>query len=164
MQGIQRIYRLKGREGRKPLALLVPTLEAARPLVEWIPPEASRLAKKFWPGPLTLVLEASALGKLVTGGLRTIGVRVPDHPIALEILKKVGLPLATTSVNRSGKPPAVTGESAAKLFGKSVDFLLDDGVCLVKTASSVIDMSHYPFTVIREGAIPKPVLEKEVLP
>lgn len=164
LAGIQRIYHLKGRQGRKPLALLVPTLEAARPLVEHIPPEAARLAKKFWPGPLTLVLEASALGRVVTGGLKTIGVRIPDHPIALEILRKVQIPLATTSVNHSGDKPAVTGASAMKLFGSQVDFVLDGGACVVKTASSVIDVSHYPFTVIREGAIPKQKLEKEALP
>jgi L-threonylcarbamoyladenylate synthase len=163
LPGIKRIFELKGRHNRKPLALLVPTLEAARPLVESIPVEAERLAAKFCPGPLTLVLEASALGRVVTGGLRTIGVRIPCHPIALEILKSVRVPLATTSVNRSGEKPAVTGRSAARLFGKKVDHVIDGGACLVKTASSVIDMSHYPFTVIREGAISKRVLEREVL-
>ena len=68
--GIRRIYALKGRQWRKPLAVLVATLEAARPLLEEIPPEAHRLAKLFWPGPLTLIFKASALGKLVTGGSR----------------------------------------------------------------------------------------------
>ncbi len=160
LAGIQRIYKLKGRHGRKPLALLVPTLAAARPLVDVIPPEAERLAKLFWPGPLTLVLKASPLGRIVTGGLSTIGVRIPDHPIALAILKKVGIPLATTSVNRSGQKPAVSGTAAAKLFGAHVDWMLDGGHCRVKAASSVIDLSHYPFTVIREGAIPKKQLEK----
>jgi L-threonylcarbamoyladenylate synthase len=160
MTGIKRIYALKGRQGRKPLALLVPTLAAAHPLVEDIPREAERLAERFWPGPLTLVLKASPLGRLVTGGLATIGVRIPDHPMALAILKKVGIPLATTSVNRSGQAPAVSGLTATKLFGSRVDCVIDAGHCRVKEASSVIDMSHYPFTVIREGAIPKKMLEK----
>jgi len=161
--GIRRIYELKGRQGRKPLAILVHSLSAARPLVEVIPPEAERLAKRFWPGPLTLVLSASPLGCLVTGGLPTIGIRIPDHPVALAILKKVGIPLATTSVNRSGQKPAVSGSTAAKLFGSHVDYLIDGGTCRVRTASSVIDLSHYPFTVIREGAIAKSALEKEIL-
>jgi L-threonylcarbamoyladenylate synthase len=162
--GIQRIYALKGRHGRKPLALLVHSLAAAKPLVETIPPEAERLAKRFWPGPLTLVLKASPLGRLVTGGLSTIGVRIPDHPMALAIIKATGVPLATTSVNRSGQKPAVSGVQAAKLFGKKVDYLIDGGVCRVKTASSVIDLTHYPFMVIREGAITKKVLEKAIVP
>ena len=162
--GIRRIYDLKGRHGRKPLALLVHSLTAATPLVEIIPPEAKRLAEKFWPGPLTIVLKASALGRLVTGGLATIGVRIPNHPVALAILKATGIPLATTSVNRSGQKPAVSGKDAAKLFGGKVDCLIDGGPCRVKTASSVIDLSHYPFTVIREGAIPKKRLEQEILP
>ncbi len=160
MAGILRIYKLKGRHGRKPLALLVPSLEAALPLVDSMPKEAAHLAKRFWPGPLTLVFKASPLGRLVTGGLSTIGVRIPDHAIALAILKKVGIPLATTSVNRSGQKPAISGRAAAKLFGSGVDWLIDGGVCRVKTASSVIDLSHYPFMVIREGAISKKALEK----
>jgi L-threonylcarbamoyladenylate synthase len=158
--GIRRIYELKGRHGRKPLALLVHSIEAASPLVDEIPIEAKRLAERFWPGPLTLVLKASALGRMVTGGLVTIGVRIPDHSIALEILRKLKIPLATTSVNRSGQKPAISGLHAARLFGKKVDYLIDAGHCRVKTASSVIDLSHYPFTVIREGAIPKKLLEE----
>src|SRR6187397_1055225 len=71
LTAIRRIYQLKGRRWNKPLALLVPALKAAAPLLEEIPPEAYRLAKAFWPGPMTLVLRASALGKLVTGGLET---------------------------------------------------------------------------------------------
>ena len=160
--GIRRIYALKGRRERKPLALLVHSLAAAKPLLESIPAEAERLAKRFWPGPLTLIFKASSLGRLVTGGLATIGVRIPDHPVALALLKAVGVPLATTSVNRSGQKPAVSGVQAAKLFGKKVEFLIDGGTCRVKTASSVIDLSHYPFMVIREGAISKKVLETEV--
>jgi L-threonylcarbamoyladenylate synthase len=145
------------------LALLVHSLAAALPLVEEIPREAERLAQRFWPGPLTLVLMASPLGRLVTGGLATIGVRIPDHPVALAILKMTGIPLATTSVNRSGQKPAVSGAQAARLFGKKVDYLINGGICSVKTASSVIDLSHYPFTVIREGAISRKILEKEIL-
>jgi L-threonylcarbamoyladenylate synthase len=163
LTGIQRIYKLKGREGRKPLALLVPTLQSAAPLVEEIPPEAERLAKRFCPGPLTLVLKASPLGRIVTGGLVTIGVRIPDHPIALTLLKKTGIPLATTSVNKSGEDPAVSGDEAHALFGAHVDWLIDGGACRVKEASSVVDMSHYPFTVIREGALSKKLLEKTLL-
>lgn len=183
--GIQRIYHLKGRQGRKPLALLVPSLLLSTPLVESIPPEALRLAKRFWPGPLTLVLKASPLGRLVTGGLATIGIRIPDHPIALALLRKVGIPLAVTSVNRSGQKPAVSGAECQRFVAEAlarglksrsraaaedprdspgapptVDWLIDAGVCRVKAASSVIDLSHYPYTVIREGAITKKCLEK----
>jgi L-threonylcarbamoyladenylate synthase len=163
LSGIKRIYRLKGRHGRKPLAILVPSLWAAKPLVESIPPEAQRMARRFWPGPLTLVLKASTLGRLVTGGYPTIAVRIPDHPIALSILRRVGVPLATTSVNRSGGKPAVTA-SAARLFGAKVDWMIDGGTCRVKTASSVVDMSHYPFVVKREGAIPRKELEVALKP
>jgi L-threonylcarbamoyladenylate synthase len=157
--GLRKIYGLKGRTWKKPLALLVPSIEAAGPLVEEIPPEARRLARRFCPGPLTLVFKASALGRLVTGGLATIGVRVPDHPIALAILKRAGVPMATTSVNRSGEAPATSGSAAARLFGRHVDWLVDAGSCRAREASAVVDVSHYPFTVIREGALAKTKIE-----
>jgi L-threonylcarbamoyladenylate synthase len=163
ISGIRRIYRLKGRRWNKPLALLVSSLDAAAPLVETIPPEAHRLARAFWPGPMTLVLTASPLGRLVTGGLETIGVRVPDHPVALAILKAFGMPLATTSVNRSGEDPATSGRTADKLFGAKVGWMIDGGVCPIKEASSVVDLSHYPFTIKRHGAIGKHVLEETLL-
>jgi L-threonylcarbamoyladenylate synthase len=161
--GIRRIYQLKGRKWNKPLALLVKSLEAAAPLVESIPPEAHRLAKKYCPGPLTLVFSASPLGKIVTGGIPTIGVRIPDHPVALALLRKMDVPLATTSVNRAGEEPETTGTGAAKLFGSKVDCVIDGGACRIKEASSVVDFSHYPFTVKREGAIRKKVLEMTLL-
>ena len=157
--GIRRIYALKGRHWRKPLAILVHALEAAAPLVEEIPPEARRMAAAFCPGPLTLVLRASALGRLVSGGLETIGVRIPDHPVALAILRAAAVPLATTSVNRSGEDPATSGRRAHALFGKQVDWLIDAGVCPIQEPSSVVDFSHYPFTVLREGALSKRQLE-----
>jgi L-threonylcarbamoyladenylate synthase len=162
-QGIRRIYQLKGRHERKPLAILTHSLEAARPMVDYIPPEALRLAKRFCPGPLTMIFKASPLGRLAMGGLPTIGVRIPDHPLVLALLKRMEVPLATTSVNRSGKAPATSGSSAARILGRHVDWLIDGGRCRVRRASSVIDLSGYPFTVIREGAIPKKTLEKVLL-
>jgi L-threonylcarbamoyladenylate synthase len=158
--GIRRIYRLKGRKWNKPLALLVSSLAAARPLVEKLPAEAFRLAKAFWPGPLTLILPASPLGRLVTGGLPRIGLRVPRHPVALGLLQALGLPLATTSVNRAGEKPATSGRAAAAVVGNGVDWLLDGGPCKVKEASSVIDLSNFPYTVIREGALGIKMLER----
>jgi len=158
--GIRRIYQLKGRRWTKPLALLVPALEAARPLVEFLPAEAFRLARAFWPGPLTLVLPASPLGRLITGGLTTIGVRVPRHPVPLAILQALDVPLATTSVNRSGHEPAISGVAAIKRFGSKVDWVVDGGTCTLQEASSVVDLSHFPFTVKRQGAIAKQTLEK----
>jgi len=159
-EGVRRIYELKGRQWRKPLALLVHELQAARPLVEEIPPEADRLARRFWPGPLTLIFRASALGRLVMGGAATLGVRIPDHPAALGILKRCAVPLATTSVNRSGEKPAASGHQAARLFGSQVEWVVDAGRCRVQVPSSVVDLTHFPFTVIREGAISKRELEK----
>jgi L-threonylcarbamoyladenylate synthase len=161
-RGIKNIYRLKGRRWNKPLQLLVPSLNAALPLVEAIPDEAFRLAKKFCPGPITFILPASPLGRMVTGGLNAIGIRVPDHSLVLSLLKAVGVPVAATSANLSGRQPATTGAQARQLFEKKVDWLIDGGACRLSRASSVIDFTRFPFTVRREGAIGRKILEKVI--
>lgn len=162
-EAIQRIYALKGRRWHKPLALLTHSLKAAAPLIDEIPPEAQHMADAFCPGPITLVLKASPLGQMLMGGLPTIGVRIPDHPFALKLLRVLGTPLAATSVNRSGEDPATSASGCRKIFGKKVDHLFDGGVCRVKEPSSVVDFSHYPFTIIREGAIGRRKLEETLL-
>ena len=162
---IARLYAAKGRPSFNPLIAHVTSVAAARVLAAF-DTAAEKLAAKFWPGPLTLVLRKRPdcpVAELATAGLDTIAVRVPDHPIPLALLKAVGVPLATTSVNRSGQPPATSGPAAHKLFGTKVEWVIDGGTCHIQEASSVVDLSSYPFTVIREGAIAKSQLEHVLL-
>ena len=160
IEGIRAIYKLKGRLWKKPLALMVHELKAAAPFLESIPPEAEALAEHFCPGPLTLVFKASLLGQMLMGGTQTVGVRIPDHQDTLKLLRKIAVPLASTSANPSGKPDAVSVTQAKRYFGAKVKWIIDGGACRVKTPSSVVDFSHYPFTITRESAIAKKDLEK----
>src|SRR5437016_1653948 len=98
---VEKIYELKGRPPTSPLIVHVSSIEMARTLVTEWPPEAERLARKYWPGPLTLVLAKDpAIPDIVTAGLPTVGLRVPNHPIALGLIQEAGVPIAAPSANR----------------------------------------------------------------
>jgi L-threonylcarbamoyladenylate synthase len=157
---VRRIYKLKGRSYKKPLPLLVATRAQAEPLVEPLSPRLKRLLDDYWPGPLTVVFKTSALGRIATGGKETVAIRIPDHPAARAILAAFGAPLATTSANPSGKPPAVTGTTAKRMFGGRADAILDGGRCPGGVASTVLDASSFQWTLVREGAVPKKTLLK----
>ena len=157
---VRRIFRLKGRSYRKPLPLLVADRAQAEPLVEPLSNRLKRLLDDHWPGPLTVVLKTSSLGRLATGGKETVAVRVPDHPAARALLKAFGAPLATTSANPSGEPPAVTGAAARRIFGGRVEILWDGGRCPRGTASTVLDASTLQWTLVRQGAVTRRTLLK----
>lgn len=151
----ERFYLAKERDLARPSILMVATAADAGPWVRW-DARAEALAAGEWPGPLTLVLEATPtaieeLGQLVHDG--TLAVRVPAHPVALEVLAAVGAPLATASANVSGAPPPRTGTEAAAGLGNVVEIVLD-GDCPLGVASSILDLSGPKPRVIREGAIP----------
>jgi L-threonylcarbamoyladenylate synthase len=110
---------------------------------------------KYWPGPLTVVFNTSALGRWTTGGKDTLALRIPAHPVTQAILKEMGHPLAVTSANRSGQAEAVTGKEAEGLFGGKVDVLVDAGPCPGGVPSTVINVASTHWTLVREGAIKK---------
>lgn len=149
---MRRLYRLKRRDRSKPLAVLVESAAAAAPLTGEIPAQAKPLMDRFWPGPLTLILPASPLGTLVTGGRATIGVRVPRGTVVRALLRACGAPLAATSANASGKPAAVSAAAVRRQLGKSVDLVLDGGRTMLAEESTVIDASRFPFLLLRAGA------------
>ncbi len=152
---IKKIYALKGRSYKKPLPFLVAGLEQALALVE--PPDARlrKVLKKYWPGPLTVVFNTSALGRWTTGGKDTLALRVPDHPVARALLRAMNSPLAVTSANRSGRREATTGAQAASIFNGKVEVLVDGGPCPGGVPSTVLDVSSVVWTLRREGAVPK---------
>lgn len=155
---IRRIYKLKGRSYKKPLPILVADRMQAEPLVEPMSPRLKRLIDDYWPGPLTVVFKTSPLGRIATGGKETVAIRVPDHKGARALLKAFGQPMAVTSANPSGKPPAVTGAAAHRMFGGKVDVLWDGGRCPGGVASTVLDASSLLWTLVREGAVKKKTL------
>ena len=153
-KAVGRLFAAKGRDFRAALPVMVAALDnltsVALPL-----PGLDTLAERFWPGPLTIVLpKTPSLPPLVTGGGNTVGVRIPDHPFVLELLRTVGLPLAVTSANLSGQPPAMTAlEALAQLDGR-VHLIVDGGRAPGGVPSTVIDLTTRPPRVLRAGPIP----------
>jgi L-threonylcarbamoyladenylate synthase len=155
----KRIFALKGRSYRKPLILMPRDTASFRCIAE-MPEQARKLAGKFWPGPLTLVLPVTELGKLVSGGRADIGVRIPDSKLVLALVKLCGFPLLTTSANPSDKPSAKTGAQAEKYFKGKADVIINAGSCALGRESSVVGATHFHCNVIREGCISSKDLEK----
>lgn len=149
----KKIYHLKGRSFRKPLIIMPPDIRSLEGIVE-IHPDARALMKHFWPGPLTIILPTTPLGKMIMGGRADAGVRMPDDPVVLGLLKTCGFPIATTSANPSGAPSAKSGAAVRRHFEGSADMILDAGRCPIGTASTVIDMIRFPYVVVREGCLP----------
>ena len=145
------------------LPVLVATVEAARAVAAF-DERAERLAATLWPGPLTLVLSrgADASGWDLGGDPATIGVRAPHHPLALALLADTG-PLAVTSANLSGTPPAETCDELQELFADQVAVYLCQELPLAGAASTVLDLAHGPATIIREGSLTREALV-ELLP
>ena len=150
-----RLYAAKGRDVARPTQVLAADRAALAPWVT-VDERAGRLMAEFWPGPLTLVLPATAravaeLGQVVSEG--TLGVRVPDSVPALAILREVGRPVAASSANLSGQPPAVTGAEAAASLGDDVELVVD-GRCELRVGSSILDLTQPEPRLLREGGIP----------
>ena len=145
-----KLFDLKGRPRMKALPVLASDLDVLRGVV-LVDERAERLARRYWPGPLTIVLpRAHGFEADLGGDGSTIAVRVPDHPIALALLRRSG-PLAVTSANRSGEPPLTTPDEATALFGEDV-VVLDGGRCDGAT-STIVDLAGPP-SVVRTGALP----------
>jgi L-threonylcarbamoyladenylate synthase len=148
------IFALKGRPADNPLIVHVADAAALRAEVGRMTPLAERLAAAFWPGPLTLVLPAGPkLPRVITGGLDTVAVRVPDHPVATALLRALGEPVAAPSANRSGRPSPTTAQHVADEFGDTVEVVLDGGASVVGLESTVVDARGDQPVVLREGAI-----------
>ena len=142
--GIERIYALKGREPGKPLPVLVESLSKAKELARF-DARALALAKAFWPGALTMVLPATA-------GPATIGLRVPDHPLLLKLLKTAGVAMASTSANRSGQPECRSAAEVERELGRDIDCILDGGEVHGKP-STVVDLTGPELKILREGRL-----------
>ena len=156
---VARVYALKGRPARMPLIAMLADAEVWPTVAAAASDTATALMRRWWPGPLTLILPAGAdIPALVLGGGTTIGVRIPDHPVALALLRAAGRPLATTSANRSGAPAALTAQEAADQLGDAVDLILDAGPAPVGQASTILDCTTDPPKLLREGPVTRAML------
>jgi L-threonylcarbamoyladenylate synthase len=151
---VERLYGLKGRPAHLPIPLLLPDAVAMRTACANIPPIAWRLAARFWPGGLSLVLRRSgAVPDVVTSGGPTVAVRVPDHDWVRELCRRLGAPLAATSANLHGKPSPVTAGEVQVTFEGLVPLILDGGPCRGGVASTVLDLTATPPLIVRPGPV-----------
>lgn len=151
---VERLYQIKGRPEGKPLSLLVRGPAALDALCLRVPEGARALARRFWPGPLTLVLPSRGLeAPAVRGGGETLGLRCPDHPLTLAVLQALDRPLAAPSANRSGQPSPKTAQAVLEAFDGQIDAVLDGGPCELGRESTVLDLSAAPYRVLRQGAL-----------
>jgi len=152
---IDRLFRIKGRESGKPIGLVLDDIARLEGVVKSIPAEAAELIRKFWPGPLTLLLNIGRpVSPKLTGGTGKIGVRIPSHPVALRFLRGLGQPVTATSANPSGYEPAQTAEAVRESFAAGIDLILDGGPAPGGEASTIVDATLHPPRLIREGKVP----------
>jgi len=151
-EAIEQLYVVKGRDSTKAIAVLVGSLEAIWQVSTEIGPTALRLAQRFWPGPLTLVVPRRSDLPANLSTLLTVGVRMPDHPITLRLLTLAG-PLATTSANHSGMPDNRVAEEVYSQFNGLIPLILDGGRTPGGKASTVVDCTTAEVTILRQGPI-----------
>jgi L-threonylcarbamoyladenylate synthase len=157
---VANIFRVKNRPSFDPLIVHVPSLEAARPYVLQLPDAALRLASAFMPGPLTLLLPRSPLiPDLVTSGLERVAIRVPAHPLCLELLQTLDFPLAAPSANPFGYISPTSPEHVAAQLGEQIPYILDGGPCQVGVESTIVGFENDIPTVYRKGGLSLETLE-----
>jgi L-threonylcarbamoyladenylate synthase len=152
---IQRIFRVKGRSADRPLPVLVSSSDAVLKLADEIDEHVAFLLDRFWPGPLTVVVPARPG---VPAGVKShddmVGVRLPNHRVAVEIIEKAGGAIACTSANSTGEPPAITAQQVAATIGGALDLIIDGGRAPGGVPSTVVAVVKNGIEVLREGAIP----------
>jgi L-threonylcarbamoyladenylate synthase len=150
---VRRLFDAKGRPPTDPVIVHVDAIDRIAPLVTEVPDVARRLAARFWPGPLTLVLRRSALvPDEVTAGLDTVGVRVPAHPVAAALLVAAAVPIAAPSANLFSRPSPTQAAHVLEDLDGRVDVILDGGTTIVGIESTVLDLAHGTPRILRPGA------------
>ncbi|HET6756464.1 MAG TPA: L-threonylcarbamoyladenylate synthase [Burkholderiales bacterium] len=160
---LEKIFVAKGRPQNHPIIVHLPDESHLSQWARSVPESARTLAQRFWPGPLTLVLpRAPQVSDLITGGQDTVGLRVPGHPVVLELLKAFDSGIAAPSANRFGRLSPTTAEHVREELGDSVDLILDGGPCEVGIESTIVDLSSEPPVLLRPGKISKREIEDAI--
>lgn len=155
------IFEAKGRPQDNPLILHVPDADWLELYCHDIPPVAYTLAERFWPGPLTMILPRRDIVPLrTTGGLETVGVRCPNHPMTLAIIREAGIPVAAPSGNTSGRPSPTTAQHMLEDMDGKINGIVDGGPCSVGVESTIIDLTVTPPRLLRPGGLPLEALEE----
>lgn len=160
-EAVERLYVAKQRPRDKAIPLLIAGIEVLPQVARDVPEAATILARRYWPGALTLVLRrARRVPDAVTSGQETVAVRVPDHPVTQALIAGLGAPLAATSANLSGQPAPDTAQGVLDQLGTRVDLILDGGACPGGIASTIVDLTVIPPAILRAGGIsPQEILD-----
>lgn len=160
---VEKVFRVKGRPSNSPLIVHVASQQAARELATEWPPAAEKLARRFWPGPLTLVLpKRDCIPSIVTAGLPTAGLRMPANSVALALLRAANVPIAAPSANRFSELSPTTAEHVRKSLGAEVDLILDGGAAEVGIESAVLSLAGPVPLLLRPGMISRTQLEETI--
>jgi L-threonylcarbamoyladenylate synthase len=160
---VRKVFKVKGRPPDNPLIVHIADINYIKILTKGIPPKAKELIKKFWPGPLTIVLKKSnKVLDIVTAGSDAVALRMPDNKIALSLIKECGLPLVAPSANRSGRPSPTRTKDVIEDMEGLVDLIIDGGTTKIGIESTVIDMTVDIPTILRPGAITVEAIEKTI--
>ncbi len=157
LRAVERIYDIKARARHKPLSLLIAETAQAYELAREIDTAFDRLAEKFWPGPLTIIVKAgSKLPLRVTANTGNVALRVPEAPISRAIVAKLGLPITATSANLSGLPECTLASDVQTQLGDQIPLIVDGGPTAGSSATTIVDLSGggSSWMILREGAIP----------
>ena len=162
---VERIFEAKGRPKTSPLIVHVGSIEMALELAADWPEQAQKLAERFWPGPLTLVVNKKPIIRdIVTAGLLTVGVRMPAHPVALALLREAQIPVAAPSANRFTQLSPTTAEHVRRGLGERVSYILDGGQCQVGIESTVLSVVRQPGVLLRPGGVSRGEIEEVIGP
>ena len=163
VDAVQKLYTLKGRPEEKPIPLVLGSVEDVQQVAQNLPDFFFHLTERFWPGGLTIIVQSKNLLPQLTAGGTTVGLRIPNQPLLLEILQNFGGPIAITSANLSGQPAATSPQEFGQELSSKIDFIVDDGQTSGPIPSTVYDISVSPPQVRREGVISSETLMQELM-
>ncbi|MHB0997951.1 MAG: L-threonylcarbamoyladenylate synthase [Armatimonadota bacterium] len=159
LDAVARVFDVKGRPTDKPLPVQVADIDEVYRLTSDLPDYVRMLMDCFFPGPLTLVLKASSeLSGMITAGTGKVGIRMPDHRVALAFIRSAGTPIVAPSANTSGFDPPTDAKMLLDDLGGKIEYIIDAGPTRIQTASTVVDVTEKPFRIIREGSITEEML------
>ncbi len=160
-KAVQKIFRVKGRPNKNPLILHTHSIKELKKLVKHIPPIAKKLADNYWPGPLTILFDKSELvSDLITAGSKKVAIRIPSHPLFLEILKSVDFPIAAPSANPYQRISPTTAQQVHEYFQDKVPYVLEGGKCECGLESTIVGIENNKVIIYRLGGITMESLKK----
>lgn len=156
LRAVDRVYEIKSRSRHKPLSLLVESVDQAEELTRPLPSEFYALARRFWPGPLTIIVKAAPrLPLKVTANTGNVAIRVPAAPIPLAVIHESGIPITATSANMSGESECTTAKGVQEQLGDRIPLIVDGGESPRTVASTIVDLTDSEWRILREGAVPR---------